>query len=113
MPTFAALLGCAPPEDPKWDGINILPILFGEEQPSSERVFYWNLTYNRFAVRYGHWKLILDKRVGHQIIELFHLGEDPFEERNLALKYPEIVKSLTDIVETQHKLDDVDKRGDM
>ena len=110
MPTFAALLECMPPKDPKWDGINILPLLFeGNKQDisvQSERLFYWNLTYDRFAVRYGDWKLIVDKREGHEMKELFNLKEDPYEQRNQASRYPEIVSHLEKIIEEQHRLDD-------
>jgi arylsulfatase A-like enzyme len=112
MPTFAALLGVEPPVDPCWDGKNILPLLNGEVETLGSRPLYWNLTHNRFAVRYEGWKLIQIEREWGLQRELYHIAEDPYEERDLAARHPEIVERLAGLIAEQHALDDTARRPD-
>ncbi|MCD6334089.1 MAG: sulfatase-like hydrolase/transferase [Candidatus Latescibacteria bacterium] len=113
MPTFAALLNCRPAVDPQWDGMNILPLISGEAQQPPERVLYWNLTHNRFALRHGKWKLICRERDENKETELFNIGADPLEERNVAARYPDVVERLLELICEQRKLDDTSKREDV
>ena len=113
MPTFAALLDCPVPEDPKWDGVNILPLLLKDKEKGNEeypqRLFYWDLTHDRFALRQGDWKLIVH-REGQ---ELFNLREDPLEEHNQVSNFPKIAEQLMAKIKEQHSLDDMAERSDI
>jgi arylsulfatase A-like enzyme len=113
MPTFAALLGCELSADPQWDGIDIWPLLSGQSQRAPERSLYWNLVHSRFAVRNRGWKLIRREHASCPETELYHIAEDPLEERDLAANHPEIVQELLSILEQQHSLDDTSKRSDV
>lgn len=113
MPTFAAILDCKPEADPQWDGINILPLISGEKDKSEKRIFYWNLTHDRFALRKEGWKLIFREREEEPKIELYNIDKDPLEKNNLASKHPEIVKELREEIEKQRKFDDISKRSDV
>lgn len=113
MPTFAALLGCKPPADPRWDGENILPLLTGESDFERKRPLYWNLRHSHYAVCRGDWKLVRRARDGGWETELFHLGKDTLEERNLAGEHPQVTRELTELVDQQHRLDDTSVRPDV
>ena len=76
---------------PHLDGISFLPALEGEAQDQHD-CLYWEFPVRgnlRQAIRRGEWKAVrLD--VG-RAIEIFHLGKDPREERDLAGEHPEMV----------------------
>ena len=114
MPTFAALLGCEVPGDPDvLDGVNIWPLVTGETDEAPDRPIYWNLVHRRFAVRHRGWKLIHRLREERTETELYHIAEDPLEERDVARQHPEIVEELMQILAQQRQLDDVSKRPDV
>ena len=80
LPTLAAAAGGAR-ELPPLDGIDLLPIL-GGEQPAPERAIYPD----RFAVVTQRWKLVND--------ELYDLEADPGEQTNVAAQHPETLAQL-------------------
>ena len=74
------------------DGINLLPILLGE-QPPRERTFCWRVNRSNRqmkAVRHGDWKYVQDAAVEM----LFNLKDDIGERRDLAFRRPEILADL-------------------
>lgn len=113
MPTFAALLDCKKETDVQLDGRNFLPLLLGEVESLEERPIYWNLRHEYFALRCGEWKLIVDKRMNRENIELYNIEKDPLEEKNCAHMHSDIVDGLMKIIIEHHKLDDTLKRDDV
>jgi arylsulfatase A-like enzyme len=97
LPTAAELAGLTPPRG--IDGISILPALTGRSQPQHE-YFYWDYghvreTYKQ-AVRVGEWKGV---RIGARSpLELYHLGEDPGETRNVAAQALEVAARLEKVM---------------
>lgn len=115
MATFASISGAQLPSDAAEDSYNALPLL---EDPSSNggRDFLVTLSGNGIlAIQESEWKLILSsggggswtepkgelpvrvatKSGGHwRNIQLYHLGVDPREEKNLANFYPDQVTHL-------------------
>lgn len=89
MPTLCALAGHLPGQDLKWDGQNVWPIINGDSGGAAERVFYTKGGRNS-ALHQGDWKLV-QRESGD---ELFHIGDDPGESRNLAPENPGIVGNL-------------------
>jgi arylsulfatase A-like enzyme len=78
--SILAAAGVTPPAN--YDGMNLIPILAGQ-QPVVERTFFWRAVpgnRNQRAVRKGDWKLIVD--VNH--IKVFNVREDPGEHRDLT-----------------------------
>jgi arylsulfatase A-like enzyme len=91
--TAAAAASAPLPVDRRYDGVDLLPFLLGEEPRPPHRVLFWRSLYNK-AVRKDEWKLIVDERSGR--ILLFNLDRDRRESMNLASRYPEIVEQLLD-----------------
>lgn len=91
--TILAAAGIPLPDDYSCDGMNLLPILRGEEEPLMERTFCWRVERTRRrmkAIRHGDWKLVQD-----DMMELlFNLKEDQQERRNLYYERLDKVKEL-------------------
>lgn len=109
MPTLCSLAQCPPAKDPSWDGIDIWPLLEpqGGALPSevADRILYWNLRGNQFAVRQGKWKLIVREKAGAEPLELFDLSRDERETTNCAAENPETVDRLQTVMGEQRRLD--------
>ncbi len=112
LPTLAALTGSALPEK-EIDGVNILPLLTGEDgvNPRNEFIYFYQGGLN--AVRRGDWKLIVPHKYrsyadvepgrdglpgpyskGVAGLELYNLKEDIEESRDVSAAYPDKVKEL-------------------
>lgn len=102
-PTLTRLAGGSVEEAWQLEGRDIWPLLSGTGNVPGP-VLYWK-SYNgqRAAVRKGDWKLIVDRRDGSS--ELFHMRDDPGEQRNLAAKHPDRVATLSRLLEQQAELD--------
>ncbi len=90
--TFAAIAGAKPPADRPFDGVNLLPMLTGD-QPEAPRTLCWRIDRTgrqQKAVRHGTWKYIQDGNVEM----LFDLAHDIGERRDLAFAHPEIFADL-------------------
>jgi len=92
--------------DESWDlhGVDLWPAITGREQTVPEGPaarFYWNHSASIYAVRQGDWKMV---RRGNRV-ELFHLGNDPAEEHNLADDHPDVVQRLNAMLAEQRELD--------
>ncbi len=91
FPTFYALAGGNPSENPKpLDGVNLIPFLKGENTTYPHELLFWQR--NNAAVRQGDWKLI--KYVQKNKLELYNLKDDIGEKVDLAIKYPKVVEKL-------------------
>lgn len=87
LPTLAALGQAKTPQ--RLNGINILPLFYGEEVDTDNRLLYWEFTGKQRAARKGDWKVVSVKR--DEPLELYNLKEDITESINLADRYPEKV----------------------
>ncbi|MCE1199581.1 MAG: sulfatase [Marinilabiliales bacterium] len=119
LPTFAALTNAPQPEK-KIDGVNILPLLLGDQAANPRTTFlYYYRKNNLEGVRMGNWKLVLAHpgRTYHGFApgkdgypggttedfrfkeELFDLRRDPGEQYDVSAENPEIVKELKKIAD--------------
>lgn len=112
LPTFATMLGVDCPDAEVLDGRDIWPLITGEAEGAGDRIFYWNLRHERFAVRRGDWKLIRTKRPDYTQYELFNIAEDPYEAYEISLKHPDLVKELDALIEAEHAKDNASRRED-
>lgn len=88
-PTALAAAGVTA-KDAKFDGVNLLPFLKGENSGTPHDTLYWRYG-DQHAIRQGDWKL-LKGPTGDD--GLFNLAEDIGEKNNLYEKNPEKVKEL-------------------
>lgn len=104
FPTFAKIAGFEAKTDLKWDGLDIGPILTGQQKTPPERVIYTLGTgRNSTALRKGNWVLIEFKNKG---LELYDLAKDPQQETNLAPMEPARVAELQRLRQTIAARDD-------
>ncbi|MFO0818146.1 MAG: sulfatase-like hydrolase/transferase [Pirellulales bacterium] len=76
LPTALAAAGITPPENSRWDGVNLLPFLTGEKTETPHEHLYWRFG-EQWAVRSGSWKLVQAKGSdAPMLIDLAHdIGE--------------------------------------
>lgn len=101
VPTVLSLLGIERPEG--LDGIDVLD----EEALKQREAIYGeiyahdfntidNSLYYRMAITDPYKLIVPDKdNKPDEVVQLFHLSDDPFEQTNLAEEHPEIVRELT------------------
>jgi arylsulfatase A-like enzyme len=90
--TASIVAACGAVVPAGFDGIDILPIISGAE-PLVDRQLFWRIVRPdrlQKATRSGKWKLLVD---GRQLL-LFDLVNDAGEQRDLAARYPEVVRRL-------------------
>jgi len=90
--TFLAAAGATPTSGQPLDGIDLLPILTGNQLPA-ERIFCWRVNRTnrqQKAIRRGDWKYVNDGGVDL----LFNLRDDIGERRDLGYRNPTIVANL-------------------
>lgn len=88
LPTLAHLAGAGSPAGRRLDGVDISASLLGAASPGARREYLYFRGLDLEAVRADAWKLHLARG------ELYHLGEDPGEARDVAGQHPEIVSRL-------------------
>ena len=90
MATLAELAGISreAPEDS--DGISIVPALLGKEAQKKHEYLYWG-----DAIRMGNWKAVGKPGT----LALYDLSTDIGERHDLAAKHPEIVSTLSGLME--------------
>ena len=103
LPSFASLAGSQAPSDRVIDGVDQTALLTGaNEQGNRDHLYYFCQDYLH-AVRSDNWKLMLADRKGYRDwindrgtdgIELYDLGTDIGETRNIAGSHPEVVEEL-------------------
>lgn len=110
--------GGTTPTDRVVDGKNIASYLgYTQIEPKEETPFYYfGIDHQLMAVRKGKWKLHVKtySQLGADYFNgelplLFDLYADPSEKYNLAVKYPEIVKELSILI--NEKLGEVQRTG--
>jgi arylsulfatase A len=89
FPTFAHLAGAEFPRDRAFDGCNLAPLLLGQGKLPERTLYFFNGT-RLEALRRGPWKLKMTAKADL----LFHLENDPGEQKDLAAEHPELVREL-------------------
>jgi hypothetical protein len=91
--TAVALAGL--PEDPKLDGVNLVPYLRGRSKGAPHEALYWRWI-AQSAIREGKWKYLR----GGDREYLFNVEVDREEKRNLLEENPEIASRLKTRLQT-------------
>jgi len=113
MATCAEILGAKLPENAGEDSVSILPALLGiSDKPLREAVVHHSVN-GSFSIRQGNWKFELcagsggwsDPKPGKKAerdlppVQLYDLASDIGEKINVQDRHPEIVASLTKLLE--------------
>lgn len=105
LPTALAAAGVPVQEEWKIDGVNLLPLLSGQQADLPDRPLFWRFG-PQLAVRYGDWKLVkaVDRAELTRIegpepatlegAQLYNLATDIGETTNLAAQEPAKVREL-------------------
>lgn len=99
MPTMLELAGVpSRPDAPALDGMSLVRLLAGEPGTlGPDRRLFWNGR----AMREGPWKLMVGGKGAPQgQVGLYHLGDDPGEQKNLAADHPKRVAAMREALET-------------
>ena len=96
MPTLAALTHSTDNLPQQTDGINILPLFYGQQVDTDHRLLYWEFPGKHRAARRGDWKCVTIK--ANAPLELYNLKEDITESHNLADQYPEMVAEFDSLM---------------
>ncbi|MCA9175596.1 MAG: arylsulfatase [Planctomycetales bacterium] len=114
LPTCAAIVGAELPDGAAEDGFNALPALLNNRlaKPVRPHAVHHSL-WGTFAVRKGDWKLVDGRgsggftaprtidpaQAGGPPGQLYHLGDDPSETRNIWEQHPDKVRELLALLE--------------
>ena len=101
LPTLVELAGGTTPLHV--DGISFLPTLLGtgNQKPHDHLIWEFFGYGGQQCVISGKWKAVRQRlRKGNKRVELYDLDKDPSESVDLAAKFPDVVKRLTTILET-------------
>ena len=81
----------------KLDGVNLMPLLSGQEKKLPPRSLYWRSkgSDGPISIRRGNWKLIHNRNESGAQVELYNLREDIGETNDLAAKHSEQAKELS------------------
>ncbi|MFT5467458.1 MAG: arylsulfatase A [Verrucomicrobiales bacterium] len=99
LPTLASAANAKPAAAGALDGVDLLPLLFGQElvrSPRTDFVYYQGA--NLVAVREGPWKLHLISPTGVKDA-LYNLADDPGETNNLSKRHPDAVDHLRELAD--------------
>jgi arylsulfatase A-like enzyme len=103
LPTLCEIAKADVPQ--KLDGISFAPTLFGKGEQEQREYLYWEFpAYGvQQAVRAGNWKALRrGADLASQEFELYDLGSDIGEERNVAAEHTEIVERLSAYAAAAH-----------
>ena len=97
LPTIASLTGSHLPADRTIDGVDISPLLTGDDKSPRQEFLYYAMSGRLEGIRQGDWKLLVLSPNGKDQAEvmLFNLAKDIGEKNNLAAENPELVERLT------------------
>jgi arylsulfatase A-like enzyme len=112
MSTAAEIVGNTNPRYNTEDSYSILSVLKGiSKSVDNQPAVVHSSSIGYFAIRVGDWKLIqglgsggftvpkqIAPKPGEAMGQLYHLAEDPHEDKNLYGQYPEKVKALTEML---------------
>ena len=102
--TIAAAGNANVPTDRILDGVDFLPFVNGSKDEILHETLFWRQGHQQTVLHQG-WKLIRTSKAEQKW--LFHLEEDPTEQKNLIYDYPDKVKILEQLLD-KHNLEQVE-----
>ena len=79
-----------------------------------DRTFFWNFRGGRdIGARIDDVKLFTDGEMRPEKTEMFDLGQDPYERRNIFEAEPLLAKNVLDLIREEREKDDTSVRPDV
>ena len=105
LPTALALSGAKVSDKVTLDGVDLASLLF-QNTPLAPRPYFYYRGDQLFACRLGEWKAHFKTQTGygaakaeeHDPPQLFHLGSDPSEKRNVAAAHVDVIAQIQEAV---------------
>jgi arylsulfatase A len=106
MPTLLELIGAKQAAPQHIDGISLAPTLLGQAQEPRPFLYREFPGYGgQQSIRQGDWKAVRQNMTkGNLTIELYNLGDDVSERKNVADLHPEIVEKLAKLMAQEHSV---------
>ena len=113
LPTFCEIAAAALPEGYKPDGVSQVDALFGKSHAGRRKPLFWKMQsawpirkskpyhWVSYAVVHENWKLLTNRDSSY--LELYDIGADPLEQTDLKEEQPDVVRQLTEQIETWKK----------
>ena len=112
FPTLANILGLSPGKEVEWDGVDLSSLLFGNGGLEERSLYWiWHPVTNRWALRFGDWKIVkygTDEPQKPEDWELYNIADDPMENNNMTEDHPEICSKLHEMFLMQRSKDKID-----
>jgi arylsulfatase A-like enzyme len=104
FPTILGLVGAQAPANHPVDGARLDTLLTAKRDSEREEIFLMHFPHSPHRSEYfttyrdGDWKVIYhyfpSEASENSHYQLFNIAEDPFEQKNVAIKEPEVLKRL-------------------
>ena len=98
FPTLASLIEYQPPSEIDWDGTDLSQLLLDSTALQKRDLYWiWAQRTNRWALRFGDWKIVKYGREEPQDVsdwQLYNLSQDPAEKVDMADENVETVTLL-------------------
>lgn len=111
FPTLANLIGHKEYIDYELDGVDLAPVLFQDDSLETRDLYWiWSPKTNRWALRYGDWKIVkygTDEPQKPEDWGLYNLVNDPMEKNNVAANNPEKLELLHEMFLIQRAKDKI------
>ncbi len=82
------------------DGKSLIPLLKGKNDQFESHAYLYFFKNREQALRMGPWKAY--RKNWESPIQLYLVEEDTYTQRNLASAYPEVVKKIKEILDSEH-----------
>jgi arylsulfatase A-like enzyme len=89
--TLVSAIGIDLPKDRKYDGVNLLPYINGDNAAAPHAALYWRSDFNK-AIRKGDWKLVINEYDNNN--QLYNIKDDKGEHLNLYALKPKVADGL-------------------
>jgi arylsulfatase A len=113
MATCAEIVGDNLPDNAGEDSVSMMPLFRNEERSIRDHVVHHSIE-GKFAIRDGHWKLVLcpgsggwtkkdaeAAKEGLPLVQLYDMQADPGEKNNLQSEQPDKVRDMIALLKQQ------------
>ena len=109
MPTILDAIGAGSQIPRATDGLSLLPLLTGNDQPQRPFLYREFPGYGgQQSIRVGDWKAVRQGMTrGNINVELYNITTDIGEQLNVANEHADIVEQLTRLMAEQHRPSDI------